>query len=186
MVAYPEVSPARAALAIAVSVLRFWRLLFAGRIRQPIGHIGGQLTFADGSCARVFRETRLERPRVADPALLVVEFRPRLIHGRAHRVFERLSVLNTPLFVGFPGFASKLWMAHDENEVYRGIYEWDGAERARAYAQALSWILTVVSVPGSVSYHVVPGKTRSEYVAEPEELVEEASPVNLDAWWRVS
>jgi hypothetical protein len=30
-------------------------------------------------------------------------------------VFRAESILNTPLFAGFPGFVSKLWLAHDEN-----------------------------------------------------------------------
>ena len=36
-----------------------------------------------------------------------------------------MSLLNTPFFVGFPGFVSKLWLANDEHGVYRGLYRWD-------------------------------------------------------------
>ena len=48
------------------------------------------------------------------------------------------SLLNTPLFVGFPGFVSKLWLAHDEHGVYRGLYEWDGPARGRGTTRAPS------------------------------------------------
>jgi hypothetical protein len=181
-----NVSPAGAVLAIGGSVLRFWALLIGGRIHQPRGHVGGRLSFADGSCARVFRETVVDQPRGEDPAVLVVEFRLRAVHGWGHRLFERVSVLNTPLFAGFPGFVSNLWLVRDQNEVYRGIYEWDGAERAADYAQALRWILAMVSVPGSIAHHIAPGETRSEYVAEPEELVDTAVLTDSDSWWRVS
>jgi hypothetical protein len=186
MAGTPPFSRADAVLAIGGSVLRFWALLVRGRIHQPRRHVGGRLSFADGSCARVFRETVIDGRRSEDPAVLVVEFRLRAAHGWAHRLFERLSVLNTPLFAGFPGFVSILWLDRDQNDVYRGIYEWDGAERAAHYAQALRWILAVVSVPGSIAYHVARGETRSEFVAEPEELVDTAVLAASDSWWRVS
>lgn len=40
-------------------------------------------------------------------------------------MFRPMSLLNTPFFVGFPGFVSKLWLANDEHGVYRGLYQWD-------------------------------------------------------------
>src|SRR6185369_4972263 len=50
---------------------------------------------------------------------------------------------------GFPGLVSKLWLSHDEHDVYRGLYEWDGAERAEHYARCLWRVLALVSVRGS-------------------------------------
>ncbi len=64
-------------------------------------------------------------------------FQARWGSGTANQLFRLESVLNTPLFAGFPGFVSKLWLAHDQRGVYRGLYEWDGAERATAYVRAL-------------------------------------------------
>ena len=46
--------------------------------------------------------------------------------------------------------------------MYRGLYEWDGAARARAYARALWWVLALVSVPGSIDYTVLPGRHRDD------------------------
>ena len=66
----------------------------------------------------------------ADPAVLVVAFRLRWVRGIGHRMFRLESLLNTPLFVGFPGLVSKLWLAHDAAGVYRGVYQWDGAQSA--------------------------------------------------------
>jgi hypothetical protein len=43
------------------------------------------------------------------------------VRGGWHTGFRWESLFNTPLFVGFPGFVSKLWLAHDEHDVYRGI-----------------------------------------------------------------
>lgn len=186
MVASPRVSFSRAVLTIGGSVIRFWLLLITGRLHQPRRHMGGWITFANGSSAVVFRETVADQRRSDAPAILVVEFRLRAVHGWAHRLFERESVLNTPFFAGFPGFVSKLWLTQDENEVYRGIYEWDGAARAASYAEALRWILALVSVPGSIAYHVVPGETRSKFLAESEGLINAVASTDSDAWWRVS
>jgi hypothetical protein len=52
--------------------------------------------------------TRAPRDATVGPRVLVVEFRLRAVRGRGHAVFRRESLLNTPLFAGFPGFCSKL------------------------------------------------------------------------------
>jgi hypothetical protein len=62
----------------------------------------------------VYRETIIDRAAPQDPCVHVVAFRLRLVRGWAHQAFRWESLLNTPLFVGFPGFVSKLWLAHDE------------------------------------------------------------------------
>ncbi|MFH5211617.1 hypothetical protein ACHIPZ_25950 [Antrihabitans sp. NCIMB 15449] len=170
-----HVSSWNAAKSVAMSVFRFVVLSCGGRIQQPQRHVGGRLTFANGTTARVFRETVVRDAPTADSAVLVVEFRLRWVHGFLHRVFRWESLLNTPLFVGFPGFVSKLWLSHDEREVYRGIYQWSGAARAEAYAEALSLILRPVCVRGSVSYQVIPGQVREEFVAGREELARKHS-----------
>jgi hypothetical protein len=81
----------------------------------------------------------------------VVAFRLRGVRGRGNALFRRESELNTPLFVGFDGFVSKLWLAHDDRGTYRGLYEWDGARPAEAYARALWRVLALVSVRGSIA-----------------------------------
>lgn len=178
-----HVSFSRAVIAIGGSVVRFWLLLVTGRLHQPRRHVDGWITFANGSSAVVFRETVVDQCRSHAPAMLVVEFRLRAVHGWVHRLFEFESVLHTPLFAGFSRFVSKLWLTHDENEVYRGIYEWGGAA---SYAEALRWILAFVSAPGSIAYHVVPGETRSNFLARSEGLINAVASTDSDSWWRVS
>jgi len=158
-------------------------LLSRGRIRQPREHVGRRIRFADGTTGRVYRETALERAN-ADPCVLVVSFRLRLVRGRWHRLFQIESILNTPLFVGFPGFVSKLWIAHDGSGLYRGLYEWDGAEQAEAYARSLWRVLELVSEKGSIDYRVLPGLRRDRVLAGPGALDGEADPERR-AWWRV-
>lgn len=111
-------------------------LLARRRIGQPVEHLGVALRCDDGSRATVYRETVVRRGRTAAPATVVVEFRLRWISGRGHALFRVESLLHTPLFVGFPGVVSKLWLAHDANGVYRGIYEWDGPALAHHHARA--------------------------------------------------
>ena len=158
------------------------RLLRRRRIHLPAGHVGMRLSFADGTSGRVYRETVVDRDATADPCVLVVEFKLRAVRGRGHAAFRAESLLNTPLFVGFPGFVSKLWLAADEHGRYRGLYEWDGPRRADAYARALWRVLALVSAPGSIHYIVLPGLRRDEVLARPQVVASAAA--DSPAWWR--
>ena len=163
----------RAALRALINcVVTTARLLWHGRIHLPPGHVGMRLRFADGTSARVYRETVADRGATPDPCVLVVEFRLRAVRGFGHTAFRWESLLNTPLFVGFPGFVSKLWLAADERGRYRGVYEWDGPRRAEAYARALWRVLALVSVRGSIHYLVLPGLRRAELLDRPQVLAD--------------
>jgi hypothetical protein len=122
---------------VARCIVASVRLLAAGRVHLPRTHVGQWLRFDDGSTSRVYQETVIDRSP-SEPAVLVVGFRLRFVRGRGHDVFRRESVLNTPLFVGFPGFVSKLWLANDEHGVYRGLYQWDGPQQAEHYARPVA------------------------------------------------
>jgi hypothetical protein len=114
--------------------------------------------------------------------VLVVAFRPRAVRGWGHALFRWESLFNTPLFVGFPGLVSKLWLAADEHGVYRGLYEWDGAASAKFYARALWRVLALVSVRGSIHYRVVPGLRREELLARSDLHAEPTAEAR--GWWR--
>ena len=152
---------------VAHSVRRTAVLLSQNRIHLPTRNVGTPVHFADGTAARVYRESTVDRNPTRKPAVLVVTFRLRLIRGRGHALFRMESILNTPLFIGFPGFVSKLWLGHDENGAYRGIYQWDDPARAENYARALWQVLAIGCVPGSIRYHVVPGRNRDELLQAP-------------------
>jgi hypothetical protein len=98
-------------------------------------------------------------------------------------VFRWTSIVNTPLFVGFPGFVAKWWVAADELDRYRGVYQWDGAQLAERYAQALWRLLALVSVPGSIRYHVLAGSWREEVAREATSRV---GPADDRSWWRIT
>ena len=169
--------------ALAGCVVSTARLLWRRRVHLPTGQVGRRLRFADGTSARVYRETVVGRGATGDPCVLVVEFRLRAVRGRAHAAFRWESLLNTPLFVGFPGFVSKLWLANDEHGRYRGVYEWDGPQRADRYARALWRVLALVSVRGSIHYMILPRLHRDEFLAWPQALAG-TTAAETAAWWR--
>lgn len=168
---------------VARCVMRTGLLLARGRVHLRPENVGRRLRFADGTSARVYRETVVDGGECDDPCVLVVEFRLRLLRGRGHAVFRRESLLNTPLFVGFPGFRTKLWLAHDERNVYRGVYQWDGAELAERYARSLWRVLALGSVPGSIHYIVLPGLRRDDVLDHPH-VLDGAVPDAAASWWR--
>jgi hypothetical protein len=158
------------------------RLLARRVVHLPKGNVGRRLSFADGSTAVVYRETTVDRDEAADPCVLVVSFRLRWVPGWGwgHRLFRWESILNTALFVGFPGFVSKLWLTHDRNGVYRGLYEWDGPASAETYVRALWWALIVVSDKESIRHQVVPGIRRDAVLAGADEVDAPARE-----WWNL-
>ena len=161
-------------------VVRTAVLLAGRRLHQPVENVGRLIQFADRSKAAVYRETTAAPPALGEPAVLVVGFRLRgARRAWSHWVFRRESLLNTFLFAGFDGFVSKLWLRHDEHGTYRGIYQWDGADRAESYVRSLWWALAVVSDIDSIRYTVLPGLLRSE-------LFDDAAGTRADAFSRVA
>jgi hypothetical protein len=159
------------------------RLLLGRRIHLRTEHVGRRFHFADGTSAPVYRETVVGGREPEDPCVLVVEFKLRMVRGWWHRAFRWESLLNTPLFVGFPGFVSKLWLAHDENDIYRGIYDWDGPEGAEHYARSLWRVLQLGCVPSSIHYMILPDLRRDELLAA-QQLIDRRWPSAATAWWR--
>jgi hypothetical protein len=172
--------------AVGRCILTSIRMLAREQVRLPHGNLGRRIHFADGSSAQVYRETVVPGRMPKEPCFLAVSFRLRHVRGRGHTVFRIESILNTPLFVGFPGFISKLWLANDGAGLYRGLYEWDGADAAASYARSLWRVLEIVSEPGSIDYRVVPGLRRDDAVDHAGTVVEHASPDTKPEWWRVT
>ena len=176
--------PATAWPAVGRCVLTTAWMLARRRIWQPADHLGRTIRFADGTESRVYRETRVDRAPPADPCMLVVAFRLRWVRGRGHAAFEHESVLHTPLFAGFPGRVSKLWLARDEDGVYRGLSEWDGPHLADTYARSLWRVLALVSEPGSIDFRVLAGLHRDDLLTDPVRAIG-FGPLDADSWWRV-
>jgi len=180
----PPLAYPAALWALAGCFANVMHLLGQRRIHLPRGRVGMRLRFTDGTSARVYRETVVDRSPTLDPCVLIVEFRLRAVRGRGHAAFRLESIANTPLFAGFPGFVSKLWLAHDERGRYRGVYEWDGPRLAENYARALWRVLALVSVRGSVHYVVLPGLDRDMLLERPDVLADAAADATV--WWHLA
>ena len=181
----PGPNPARLAwAAVGRCILASLGMIARREIRLAHGNLGRQIQFADGSSAPVYRETVVPARTPTEPCLVAVTFRLRHVRGRGHTLFRMESILNTPLFVGFPGFVSKLWLAHDGNGRYRGLYEWDGADAAENYARSLWRVLALVSEPDSIDYRVLP-RRRCDEAVDPGAMVEPPAVLGPE-WWRVA
>jgi len=181
----PPLAHAAALRALAGCTAAVAGLLWRRKVHLPPDWLGTRLRFADGTSAAVYRETVIDYGTAPGRCVLVVTFTLRAVRGRGHAVFRWESLLNTVLFAGFPGLMSKLWLASDSRERYRGVYEWDGPERADRYARALWRVLAPVSVPGSVHYVVLPGTARNRFVGKPRAVSGELAPDCEAGWWRV-
>ncbi|MGW0040031.1 hypothetical protein [Gordonia sp. NPDC003376] len=165
--------------AIGRCVITTVLLVLRRRLHQPSTDYGRVVGFSDGTQGRVYRETTVDDAAPTEPVTLIVGFRIRRIGGNrvVHWLFRVESVCNTILFAGFDGFRTKLWMADDETHRYRGVYDWDGEQRARAYVRALWWPLTVISERDSIAFQVLPG-TREDTLAGGGAIPDEKQ------WWR--
>ncbi|SDJ86929.1 hypothetical protein SAMN05216282_101127 [Cryobacterium psychrotolerans] len=179
----PPVAVWPAAKSLATCAVTTAVLLAQRRIHLPRAMAGRRIRFADGTTASVYRETVVDRGPTGDPAVLVVCFRLVVVRGRGHALFRLESILNTPLFVGFPGYVSKLWMTHDSRGTYRGIYEWDGPALAENYARTLWRVLALVCVRGSIHYRVLPGIRRDDFLRNPDAVAEAVGAAGDRAWW---
>jgi hypothetical protein len=95
-------------------------------------------------------------------------------------------IVTTPFFVGVRGFRSKLWMVDPATGDFAGLYEWDDAVSARAYAERLARVLRALSAPGSVSYELVEGLTVEDYLAsraDDDVSVDAAAPARPRVSW---
>ncbi len=157
----------RSALSCASSVIH----LFAGRhLHLSRARLGTRIALPDGRTYSVFRESSADPSGTGgDPVTLAVWFHLRWIPpGASVRrwFFERLCILNTLLFGGFPGYLVKLWMVAPPTSDYAGLYSWASAGEAEHYARYITAVLAPLSLPGSVGARVLGDSTLDAYLRE--------------------
>ena len=159
-------------------------LVTSRHLASPKHNLNARLRFADCSSSFVFRETTVTEAQTSDPTLLVIQFRLAALGSNRvlHAAFRRECVLHTPLFAGFAGFRSKLWIDDVETGVYRGVYQWQGGDLARHYAGRMVALLAPFSNTGTARYQVVEGLERDEFLLHPE-LVQGHEQGD---WWRLA
>jgi hypothetical protein len=141
-------------------------LVRSGNIWRAPDRLGQDYRIDRGGTYRIFRETHGRDAVMESSGVLVVGFRLRIIGSNriCHWLFQRLCLLTTPFWSGFPGFRIKLWMVDPETKNYLGIYEWAGEDHARTYVETLMKILRPLSTPGSVWYERYPGQALGPFL----------------------
>ena len=132
-----------------------------GRLHFPKDRVGEVLKMGDKQEFVIFRQAIVD-PSQHQPEKPGASFRVRFhvahMSPKQNRLF---SLLPIPFFVGLPGFRSKLWMLNEASGDCQGIYEWDTVQDAENYASSFAMkFMTMRSVPGSVSYQIIPKQTK--------------------------
>ena len=81
-------------------------------------------------------------------------------------------------------FTTTLWLANDSHGIYRGLYEWDGADQAEHYARSLWRVLELGCEEASIDFRVFRGLRRDEVLADPG-LLDRHALDEQRAWWHV-
>jgi hypothetical protein len=139
-----------------MSALGTMRLLARRRLHIDRSQVGRHVQTQRGTY-EVFRATSCDSSEPGTVTLLVW-FHLRTIPAGARwrrAAFERLSILNTPLFAGFPGYLVKLWMVDPASSDYAGLYSWTTGAEAEHYGGYITSLLAPLSTPGSVGFSVV-------------------------------
>jgi hypothetical protein len=136
------------------SIFKTMGYAVSGRLHLPNQRIGEVVTDEEGEQFTIFREVLVD-PTKDQPehpgAILVLHFKVTNISPELNKFY---SLLPLPLYIGDPGFRSKLFTINGED--CQSIYEWDTVQDARNYVNSMA-LKTILkrTVPGSVSYKIV-------------------------------
>ena len=105
----------------------------------------------------VFRETTSDKEYNEKEVTLVIGFRLKCIGNNSffHYLFQRLSIINTPIWVGFRGFKTKFWMVDIYTNNYLGIYKYQGKHNAQKYAKYITSVLKLFSTKDSLWSEII-------------------------------
>lgn len=131
-------------------------LFLTRRVHFNRSEVGATITMGDGKAFKIFRRVVIKRYLNTDKkpeALFIVRFTPKMDIKRN----IRLSKIMLLIFMGFKGFRSKYWCVDEETGMCQGVYEWDRLKDAERYSRSIAVNnMTQRSIPGSVSYKVLP------------------------------
>jgi hypothetical protein len=139
------------------SLLKTIEYVVTGRLHFRTQRLGQVVTAEDGQSYTIFREVVVD-PRPGQPekpgAVFVLRFEVTNLSQKQNQV---LSLIPIPLYVGFPGFRSKVYTINQSH--CQSIYEFDTVQTAEHYAcSAALEFITRRSVPGSVSKKIIPAR----------------------------
>jgi hypothetical protein len=132
------------------SVFKTIGFVVTGRLHFPTQRIGQVVVDEEGRQFTIFREVVVDRVKSQPEypgAVLTLHFRVTNISPEVNKFF---SVLPLPLYIGDPGFRSKLFTIN--GEYCQSIYEWDAVQDAENYVSSMA-LKTILrrAVPGSIS-----------------------------------
>lgn len=145
-------SQPRTGVTVAAAIARSLALLLSGRVRFVRGDVGRTLTMEDGKQFSVFRHARVKAPG-QPTTVFIVRFTPAHMSVRQNIRFSLLPMI--PL-LGMYGFREKFWCVNRQTGECQGIYAWQTAADAHAYAGSVALrFMTSRSLSGSVSHQVL-------------------------------
>ena len=145
-------SQPRTGVTVAAAIARSLALLLIGRVRLVRGDVGRILTMEDGKQFSVFRHVRVKAPG-QPTTVFIVRFTPAHMSVRQNIRFSLLPMI--PL-LGMHGFREKYWCVNRQTGECQGIYAWQTAADAHAYAGSVALrFMTSRSLSGSVSHQVL-------------------------------
>ncbi len=137
------------------SALNTLGFVITRRLHFPSQRVGQVVADAAGQSFTVFREVVVD-PAPGQPAqpgaILTLHFK---VTNMSPELNELYSLLPLPLYIGDPGFRSKLFTIDGDN--CQSIYEWDTVQDAENYVNSVA-LRTILlrSITGSVSYQITP------------------------------
>ena len=136
------------------SVIHTIGFLVTGRLHFSNKNIGKEVVDEKGNKFKIFREVIVD-PSSNQPekpgAILILHFR---VENMTPEQNQRYSLLPILLYIGDPGFRSKLFTIN--GEYCQSIYEWDTVQNAENYLKSFAIkTISTRSVPGSFSYKII-------------------------------
>jgi hypothetical protein len=144
----------RAPLNPITSTIKTIGFAVTGRLHLPAEHIGNIVTSAEGEGFTIFREVVVD-PTSDQPghpgAILTIHFK---VTNMSPQLNQLYSLVPLPLYIGYPGFRSKLFTINGED--CQSIYAWDSVQEAQNYVNSVA-LKTILmrAVPGSVHWEIV-------------------------------
>jgi hypothetical protein len=139
------------------SIISFCKLTLLGSLHTPKSHLWEKYIASDKKIYSVFLETTSDEEYYEKEVTLIVGFRLFIMGSNSffHAIFQKLCILDTPVWVGFRGFKKKLWMVDLDSKNYLGIYRYQGIKNAQKYRDYIVAVLKPVSVKGSVWSEII-------------------------------
>jgi len=133
------------------------------KIHFPKEYTDKTIIMKDKQQFKIFRHALMStRQNGENPAVFKVKFH---LASMSPERNIRYSLIPMLFILGLPGFRAKFWTLNESNGDFQGIYQWDTLEDAKNYTNSFALnFMTSRSVPGSVSYEIIPDKSLAEYI----------------------